>query len=88
MNSDLRRRAIHHGKADQSPTEDSRPPGSRRNGGSRTEESSLATSITLERTDEAKVETGSRERLAYKRRSSVVIKRSRSESIRSDHSDP
>lgn len=78
MNSDLRRRAIHHGKADQSPTEDSRPPGSRRNGGSRIEESSSEFLAARECIDEERVETGSRQQLVYKRRR-VVIKCSRSE---------
>ena len=88
MNRDLRHRDTHHGKAEHFPREDSRPPCGHRNGGARTEEFSSEFSAAFEFSEEERVETSSRKRLAYKRRSLVVIKRSRSESIRSDHSDP
>lgn len=78
MNRDLRRRDTHHGKAEQSSREDSRPPGGRRNGGSRIEEFSSEFLAARECIDEERVETGTRKRLVYKRRR-VVIKFSRSE---------
>lgn len=78
MNSDLRRRATHHGRAERSPREDSRPPGGHRNGGSRIEEFSSEFLAARECIDEERVQTGSREQLVYKRRR-VVIKCSRSE---------